>query len=95
MIVSLEAKIDTIFNDVRIAESAIQEGRLVDLAPLESRIKDMCSAVSDKTQQPSFSDSSALQRHLSILMDDLDYLEKLVTAKREGVDPPTSSPVTA
>ena len=95
MTVSLEAKINTILNDVRIAKSDIQAGRLVDLTPLESRIKDIYHVVSDKMQPPLIADPGALNRHLTVLMSDLDYLEKLVTAKREGVDPPTSSPVTA
>ena len=91
MTVSLEAKIYTLLNDVRIAELDIQAGKLVDLTPLESRIKDMCHAVSDKTQQPSVADPGALNSHLTVLMDGLDYLEKLVVAKKDGLDPPTSS----
>lgn len=91
MTVSMEAKIDTILNDVRIAGSLIQAGKLVDLNGLESRIMDVCHAVSDKTQQPSVADPGALNSHLTVLMDGLDYLEKLVVAKKDGLDPPTSS----
>ena len=90
MTVSLEAKINTILNDVRIAKSDIQAGRLVDLTPLESRIKDIYHVVSDKTKQPPIADPGALNRHLKVLMDDLNYLEKLVTAKQEEADPLTS-----
>ena len=95
MTVSLEAKINTILNDVRIAKSDIQAGRLVDLTPLESRIKDIYHVVSDKTKQPPISDTGPLNHHLAILMDGLDCLDKLVTVRKEGVDPPTSSPETA
>ncbi len=95
MTVSLEAKINAILNDMHIAGSDIQSGKLVDLAPLESRIKDAYHVVSDKMQPPLIADPGALNRHLTVLMSDLDYLEKLVTAKKEGVDPPTSSPETA
>ncbi|MDG2033231.1 MAG: hypothetical protein P8J29_04780 [Rhodospirillales bacterium] len=95
MTVSLDAKIKAILNDVRIAGSDIQEGKLVDLAPLESRIKNVYHVVSDKTHRPLVADPGALNRHLTVLMDGLDYLEKMVTAKKEGVDPPTSSPETA
>ena len=95
MTVSLDAKIKAILNDLRIAGSDIQEGKLVNLAPLESRIKDVYHVVSDKTHRSLVADPSTLNRHLTVLMDDLDYLEKMVTAKKEGVDPPTSSPETA
>ena len=78
MTISLEAKVFTILNDVRIAVSDIQAGKLVDLTPLESKIKDVCHAVSDSKQQPQFADPGALHRHLTALMDGLDYLEKLV-----------------
>ena len=95
MNISLEAEIDTIWDEVRIAESVIQVGNLVDLATLESRIKDVCHAVSDKKQQPPVADPGALQRNLTALMERLDYLEKLVTEKKEGMEPPTSSLETA
>ena len=90
MTVSLEAKINTILNEVRIVESDIQSGKVVDLAPLESRIKDMYHVIADKTKQPPIADPGALNRHLKVLMDDLNYLEKLVTAKQEEADPLTS-----
>ena len=91
MNVSLEAKINNIFNDLRIALSDIQAGKLVDLTPLESKIKDVCLAVSDKKKQSLVADPGTLQSHLTALMVGLEYLEKLVTAKKEGLVPPKSS----
>ena len=91
MNVSLEAKIDTIFKDVRIAESDIQAGKLSDLTPLESKIKGICHAVSDKKKQQLVADPGRLQRHLTALMVGLEHLEKLVTVKKEGLVPPKSS----
>ena len=91
MNVSLEAKIDTIFKDTRIAESDIRAGKLVDLTPLESKIKSVCYAVSDKKKQSLVADPSTLQRHLTALVVGLEYLENLVTAKNEGLLSPTSS----
>ena len=91
MNVSLDAKIDTIFKDVRIAESDIRAGKLVDLTPLESKIKGVCYAVSEKKKQSLVADPGTLQRHLTALVVSLEYLENLVTAKSEGFLPPTSS----
>ena len=91
MNVSLEAKIDTIFKDVRIAELDIRAGKLVDLTPLESKIKGVCYAVSDKKKQSLVTDPGTLQRNLTALLVSLEYLENLVTAKTEGLLPPKSS----
>ena len=91
MTVSMEAKMNTILSDVLIVKSDIQSGKLVDLTTLESRIKDFYHAVSDVTQQPPVADPGELQRHLTVLINDLDYLEKLLKSKKEGLDPPTSS----
>ena len=91
MTVSLEAEIDTIFKDVRIAKSDIRAGKLVDLTPLESKIKGVCFAVSDKKKHSLVADSGMLQRHLKALVVSLEYLENLVTAKNEGLLPPKSS----
>ncbi len=95
MTISLEDKINNVLSDVRIAVSDIQSGTLVDLVPLESRVKDICHSVSDNKQQPQLADRGALHRHLTALMDSLDYLEKLVTTKKEGLDPPASPLETA
>ena len=51
--------------------------------------------VSDNKQQPQLADPGALQRNLTALMERLNYLEKLVTEKKEGMEPPTSSLETA
>ena len=95
MNVSLEAKIDTIFKDTRIAESDIRAGKLVDLNLLESRIKGVCYAVSDIEKQSLVADSGALQSHLTALLVSLDNLEKLVTAKKKGLVPPKFSQETS
>ena len=91
MNVSLEAKIDNVFNEVRTAETDIRAGKLVDLTPLESKIKSVCYAVSDKKKQSLVADPSTLQRDLTALVVGLEYLENLVTAKNEGLLPPKSS----
>ena len=91
MSVSLEARINTISDDLRIALSDIQAGKLVDLAPLESKIKDVCLAVSNKKKQPLVADPGTLLRQFRTLMVGFEYLEKQVTAKKEGLVPPKSS----
>ena len=91
MSVSLEARINTISDDLRIALSDIQAGKLVDLAPLESRIKGVCYAGSEIEMQSLVADPGTLQSHLTALLVSLENLEKLVTAKKKGLVPPKSS----
>ena len=91
MNVFLEAKIDTILKDLRNAESDIRAGKLVDLTPLESKIKGLCYAVSDKKKQSLVADSGNLHSILTALLISLEYLENLVTAKNEGLVLPKSS----
>ena len=95
MNVSLEAKIDNVFNEVRIAESDIRAGKLVDLTPLESRIKGVCYAVSDKNKQSLVADPGTSRSHLTALLVSLENLEKLVTAKKQGLVPPKFSQETS
>ena len=87
----VKAKIDTISDDVRNAESHIQAGKLIDLTPLQRKIKDLCQAISDKKNQPLVTDPSTLTRHLAALMVGLECLENRVTAKKEGLVLPKSS----
>ena len=95
MNVSLEAKIDNVFNEVRIAESDIRAGKLVDLTPLESRIKDVCCAVSDTEKQSLVANLRTHQSHLTALLVSLENLEKLVTAVKKGLVPPKFSQETS
>ena len=95
MNVSLEAKIDNVFNEFRIAESDIRAGKLVDLTPLESRIKGVCYSISDKEKQSRVADPGTLQSHLTALLVRLENLEKLVTAKKKGLVPPKFSQETS
>ena len=95
MNVSLEAKIDNVFNEVRIAESDIRAGKLVDLTPLESRIKGVCYAVSDTEKRSLVADPGTLQSHLTALLVSLENLEKLVTAKKKGLVRPKFSQETS
>ena len=91
MNVSLEAKIETILTDVGNAGSDIRAGKLVDLTPLERKIKGVCCAVSDKKKQSLVADPGTLQRHLTALMVSLEYLENLVATKKDGSVLPKSS----
>ena len=95
MNVSLEAKIDNVFNEVSTAETDIRAGKLVDLTPIESRIKGVCYAISNIEKQSLVADPDTLQSHLTALLVSLENLEKLVAAKKKGLDQPKFSQETS
>ena len=95
MTVSLEDNINNILNDLRIAESDILAGKPTDLTPLETKTRQVYNAVSDNMQLGPIVAQSTLNRHLTTVLEGLDCLERLVTARKEGLYKPCSPPETA
>ena len=86
---SIETKIKSVVTLMETMGSGIQEGKSIDLFPLEDMVNELYLMISRDPLQEPVKTRSMIDKKLNLIMNDLNYLEELVVASNEGHEPPS------